>query len=83
MPTDTVLQRRDRALIAFSATTAGRVNALASFRLEHVDPADGFVDHDARTARSKFANTFRTVFMPVMDGAHEIVADWTTELQRE
>jgi integrase len=40
----------------------------------------GFVDHDARTVRTKFAKTFRTYFMPVVDGAMEIVAEWIREL---
>jgi integrase len=54
MPADTVLERRDRALIAFTALTVARVGALASFRLRHVDLAKGAVDHDAQTVRSKF-----------------------------
>jgi integrase len=51
MPSDTVLNRRDRALIAFSMITCARIGALASFRLGHVDVAGGFVDQDARTVR--------------------------------
>ncbi len=50
MPAVTVLERRDRALIAFAAITGARVGALASFRLGHVDLAGGFVEQDARTA---------------------------------
>ena len=37
MPADTVLERRDRALVAFTALTAARAGALASFQLCHVD----------------------------------------------
>ena len=65
MPAATALQRRDRALIAFTALTAARVGALASFRLGHVNLAGGFVEQDARTVQTKFAKTFRTYFMPV------------------
>lgn len=83
MPVDTVLERRDRALIAFTALTVARVGALASFRLRHVDLAKGAVDHDARTVRSKFAKTFPTYFMPIGGNAVVIVADWVAELERD
>lgn len=83
MPADTILERRDWALVAFAAITGARVNALASFRLEHVDLAGGFVEQDARTVRTKFAKTFRTYFMPVCKGALEIVNDWVRELREE
>ena len=81
MPVATVLERRDRALIAFASLTGARVNALASFQLGHVDLAGGFVDQDARQVRTKFAKTFRTWFMPVVEGADRIVADWIGELR--
>ena len=81
MSVATALERRDRAVIAFAAITGARVNALASFRLEHIDIASGFVEQDARTVRTKFAKTFRTYFMPVCEGALEIVADWIRELR--
>ena len=83
MPQATVLERRDRALIAFAALTGARANALASFQLGHVNLAGGYVDHDARTVRTKFAKTFRTWFMPGCDGAREVVAKWIGELERD
>ncbi len=83
MPAATALERRDRALIAFTAITCARVNALASFRLGHVNLAGGYVEQDARTVRTKFAKTFRTFFMPVCEGALEIVTEWIDELERE
>lgn len=83
MPAATALERRDRALVAFAAITGARVNALASFRLEHVDIAGGFVEQDARTVRTKFSKSFRSYFMPVCEGALEIVADWIRELRED
>jgi integrase len=79
----TVLERRDRALVAFAAITGARVNALASFRLGHVNLAGGYVEQDARTVRTKFAKTFRTFFMPVCEGALDIVTEWIGELERD
>ena len=83
MPATTALERRDRALIAFTALTAARVGALASFRLGHVDLAGGCVEQDARTVQTKFAKTFRTYFMDVGGDALGIVRDWIVELTRD
>ncbi len=81
MPFDTVLERRDRALVAFALITGARVMALATFRLGHVDLDAGHVEQDARTVATKFAKTFRTVFMPVCEGAQQFVAEWVAELR--
>jgi integrase len=83
MPTDTVLARRDRALIAFTALTGARVGALASFQLGHVDVAGGLVEQDARAVNTKFAKTFRTYFMPIGDAALAVVTEWVNELTRD
>jgi integrase len=83
MPATTALERRDRALVAFTALTAARVAALASFRLEHVDLTAGVVHQDARTVDTKFAKTFSTWFMPIGGDAITIVQDWIAELQRD
>lgn len=83
MPADTLLQRRDRALFAFTMLTGARASALASFQLEHVNVAEGFVEQDARTVATKLGKSFRTWFMPVGDDARAIVAEWIAELQRD
>lgn len=83
MPADTVVQRRDRALIAFTMLTGTRVTALTSLCLSHVDVAGGYVDQDARTVRTKFGKTFRTYFMPVSEKARGIVGDWDAELRAD
>jgi integrase len=83
MPADTVLERRDRALIAFAALTGARVGALASFRLGHVNIVEGYVEQDARTVRTKFAKTFRTFLMPIEGEALAAFVDWTRELERD
>ncbi len=80
MPVNTLLERRDRALIAFAALTGARVAALASFRLGHVNIVEGYVEQDARTVHTKFAKTFRTFLMPIGGDALAIFADWTREL---
>lgn len=81
MPSANVLERRDRAVVAFAAITGARVMALATFRLGHVNIEAGYVEQDARTVATKFAKTFRTVFMPVCGAALDIVAQWVAELR--
>jgi len=83
MPGATIVQRRDRALIAFAMLTGARVRALTSLRLGDVEPAQGYVDQDARHVRTKFAKTFRTWFMPVSERAVVIVRDWHGELSAD
>lgn len=83
MPAGTVLERRDRALVAFAGRTGARVGALASFRLEHINIDEGCVDQDARTVRTKFAKTFRTYFKPIGGEASAIINDWVGELERD
>lgn len=83
MPTATVLQRRDRALVAFAALTGARVRALSSFQLRHVDLAGGYVEQDARAVQTKFAKTFRTYFKPIGGDAFAILTAWCEELARD
>lgn len=83
MPTATVLDRRDRALVALACLTGARASALASFRLGHVNVTEGIVQQDARVVRTKFAKTFRTEFHRLVPGAAEIVTAWCEELERE
>ena len=82
MPAETLIEREDRALLAFTSLTGARVGALASFRLGHVDPVQGFVEQDARMVKTKFAKTFRTYFMDTGGPVLGIVRDWMDELAR-
>lgn len=83
MPAGTSLERRDRALIAFTMLTGARAGALGSIRLGHVDMQGGFIDQDGRTVRTKGSKTFRTFFLPIDDEALAIAGAWTVELARD
>lgn len=76
MPGDSAIAQRNRALVAFTLLTGARDGALASFRLKHVDLAQGRVDHDARDVKTKASKTFSTWFFPVGGDALQIVQDW-------
>lgn len=83
MPTTNAIERRDRALIAFTLLTGARDSAIASMKLKHVNLVAGYVDQDAREVRTKFSKTFTTYFFPVGEDIHQIVADWVSYLRQE
>jgi integrase len=76
MPNGTPIEKRNRALVAFALLTGARDGALASFRLKHVDLAQGRVDQDARDVKTKGSKTFTTWFFPVGGDALRIVHEW-------
>jgi len=83
MPTATELERRNRALVAFTLLTGARDSAIASMKLKHVDMIGGYVNQDAREVKTKYSKTFNTYFFPVGEEILEIVADWVSYLRNE
>jgi integrase len=83
MPAGTEIERRDRALVAFTILTGARDGATASLKLKHVDIAQGQVDQDARQVNTKFSKTFTTWFFPVGDDILQVVVNWVTYLRQE
>jgi site-specific recombinase XerD len=83
MPTGTVLERRERAVIAFLFLTGCRDDAATTVRLRHVDLVEGCVHFDAREVRTKRSKSFSTWFFPVGKDAHQILADWVIELRQD
>lgn len=83
MPVETVIQRRDRALIAFTILTGARDSAIVSMQLKHVNLEAGCVIQDAREVNTKFSKTFTTFFFPVGDEICQIVADWVEFLRTD
>ena len=83
MPDGNEIERRNRALVAFTLLTGARDSAIASMKLKHVDLKEGCVYQDAREVKTKFSKTFTTYFFPVGDGIQEIVAEWVGFLREE
>lgn len=79
----TEIERRNRALIAFTLLTGARDRAIASLKLKHVDLIAGCVNQDAREVKTKFSKTFTTFFFPVGDELRSIVAEWISFLRDE
>lgn len=83
MPTETEIEKRNRALVAFTLLTGARDSAIASLKLKHVNLDERYVYQDAREVRTKFSKSFTTWFFPVGDDVRQIVDDWITFLRSE
>jgi integrase/recombinase XerD len=83
MPSHTDIERRNRALIAFTLLTGARDSAIASMKLKHIDISGNSVFQDAREVNTKFSKTFTTFFFPVGDHIQQIVYDWVRYLKEE
>lgn len=83
MPTGTVLERRDRALIAFAILTGIRDRALASLCLRHLDLTKRLplVRQEPDRVKTKFSKSIATYFFPLGHDLDEIVIQWAQELQ--
>jgi integrase len=77
------IEKRNRALVAFTILTGSRDNATASLRLKHLDLDAGVLHLDGRNVRTKFAKTFDVTFFPVGGVAEAIVRDWVAYLSVE
>ncbi|SEL30664.1 tyrosine-type recombinase/integrase [Nitrosovibrio tenuis] len=83
IPASTDIERRNRALFAFTIVTGARDSAIASMKLKHVNLIANCVNQDARDVKTKFRKTFTTFFFPVGDEILEIVAEWVRYLRQE
>ena len=83
MPVKTDIQKRNRAVIAFTLLTGMRDSAVASVRLKHIDLAAECVHQDARDVKTKFAKSFDTTFFPVGPEIKTIVIDWVRYLRAD
>jgi integrase len=81
MPVDTVVQRRDRALIAFLFLTGSREGAAITLRLGHIDLLHKCVQFDGRSVDTKFGKSFTTSFYPFDPIFEEALKTWIVELR--
>jgi integrase len=83
MPDGSEIDRRNRALLAFTLLTGARDSAIASMKLKHVNVVEGYVFQDAREVRTKFSKTFTTYFFPVGEDIRAILIEWVRYLREE
>jgi len=82
-PTTTVLDRRNRAMVAFAWLTGVRDGALVSLKMKHVDVVEQRVNQDPRGVDTKNSKHIRTTFFAVGGSARTIVEDWVLELREK
>lgn len=80
MPSRTLVQRRDRAIVAATLLFCTRIGATASLRVESVDPETRKVFQNARLVRTKNGKTFDTNWFPVSAEAEAIVRNWIADV---
>jgi integrase len=83
MPQDSDIEKRNRALIAFTLLTGARDSAIASLKIKHVNLIELNVFQDAREVKTKFSKTFTTYFFPVGQFPLSIVKIWMDFLTKE
>ncbi|QBY02938.1 site-specific integrase [Thalassotalea sp. HSM 43] len=83
MPERTDIEKRNKALIAFTLLTGARDSAIASLKIKHVNLLDNSLFQDARDVNTKFSKTFTTYFFPVGNLPKAIVSAWIEHLTKE
>ncbi|MHC4322489.1 MAG: site-specific integrase, partial [Planctomycetota bacterium] len=81
MPSDTDIEKRNKALIAFTILTGARDKAISTLKLKHVDISERCINQDAREVETKFSKSFVTYFFPVGDDIRQIIEDWVIHLR--
>lgn len=79
IPPTTLINRRNRALIAILILTGIRVGAAVSLRLKHIDLENRRVDQDASEVGTKFGKNMLTAFFPVDAYFATVVIEWIQE----
>jgi integrase len=82
-PVATIVERRNRAIVAFIWLTGVRDGALVTLKLKHVDVERQLLDQDPREVRTKNSKQLRTTFFRVGGSAQRIVEEWIAELRRD
>lgn len=85
MPIETIIDRRNRALIAFTILTGMRDAAIASIRIKHVNLSSKpiMVKQEPDQIKTKFSKQIFSHFLPVGDDFEEIVVSWIAELKEK
>ena len=83
MPHESEIEKRDRALVAFTILTGIRDSAITSLKLKHIDLHNNYVNQDPNEVKTKFSKKIDTYFFPIGDDIKAIFTDWVTFLRTE
>ncbi len=78
----TVIERRNRAIVAVTWLTGVRDGGLVTLKLRHIDLVKQLVDQDPREVKTKNSKQLRTTFFGVGGTAQQIVEEWIAELRQ-
>jgi integrase len=81
MPSESDIELRDRAVVAFTLLTGARDGAISSFRLKHLSLEKGSLFQDAREVRTKNRKSFVSYFFPVGPEPLDIVSQYVARLK--
>lgn len=76
MPADTEVEKRNRALLAFTVITGTRDGATVTLRLKHFDPIRNLVIQNPNEVKTKFSKRICAFLLPVDDKLKAIFLDW-------
>jgi site-specific recombinase XerD len=83
MPVQTPIEKRDRALIAFTILTGIRDGAMVTLRLKHVEVEQRRVVQNPNEVATKASKRIVTYFYPVGAQIEQIVIDWVRHLRED
>jgi integrase len=83
MPADTDIQKRNRALIAFTIVSGARDSAIISMSLKHLDTHKWMVTQYPDEVHTKRSKTIITGFFPIGDDFKAVVLEWAEYLVKE
>jgi integrase len=83
MPAATVIERRDRAIMAALLLTGARDGALITLRLGNLDLRGRCVHFAGQGVETKFGKRFTTWFFPVGDDVAPMLTAWERELRTQ
>ena len=81
MPTETLLERRDRAMIAAAFLGALRADTVTSLQLKHIDVSQRIIWQDGQVSRTKNSKSLKTNFFPLSAIYCVVLEDWQNELR--
>lgn len=80
MPSESVIDKRNRAIVAILILTGARVGAVASLRIQHLDLTRRMLLQDPRDVRTKFAKTIETYLIHIDGEAFPALEEWVRVL---
>ncbi len=83
MPGETLIERRDRAMMALLYLTGGRDGALITLRIRNIDLRGRCVHFSGRDVETKFGKMFTSWFFPIGEEFEQYVAEWVSELREK